>query len=376
MLRWVFIVGLAVISGVIGYLITYQGLKDTWKTGAKSPLQIIEVKGLKIIGPYTHKNLTIYLIHGKETDKEDYLTLEEAMAQKQVVVYEIEKVNELEIENLSNKPVFVQAGDIVKGGKQDRTLAKDFVVPPRSGKMPIASFCVERGRWSRRGDESAKIFNSPGQDLSLQRGKPFSSSQEKVWEDVEKTQGELARGLAEREKIRDFHNSRACQLPPGWQTPAEAGIRDPSSPSSLLLTLENKELQKAIEDYTKALSKIVEGQSDVVGFAFAINGKLNSADVYGSNKLFKKLWLKLLKASAVEAIAQYKKDQTIELYDITDKIIKVDIPEGFFRDAENGKATEKETNDKMKEIMRETDKNLLFETQNQGQTIHKNYFKK
>ena len=62
------------------------------------------------------------------------------------------------------------------------------------------------------------------------------------------------------------------------------------------------------DGYIKKLSGIIDGKSDVIGYAFAVNGKISSSDVYGSNALFRQLWPKLLKASAVEAIAELQKD--------------------------------------------------------------------
>src|SRR5687767_9162138 len=99
----------------------------------------------KVTGPFTHENLTLYLIHGPDGITGDYLTLEEAMRDKKVVVRETGNVSELAVENISNSPVYIQSGDIVKGGKQDRTLANDLVLAPKSKKVPIASFCVEHG---------------------------------------------------------------------------------------------------------------------------------------------------------------------------------------------------------------------------------------
>src|SRR5262249_42685987 len=101
-----------------------------------------------ISGPYSHKNLTIFLLHGENQKAgKSPLTLQEAMAEKKVIVHETGNVNELSIENVSDEEVYVQSGDIVKGGRQDRVLAMDLIVPPKSGKMPIESFCVEHGRW-------------------------------------------------------------------------------------------------------------------------------------------------------------------------------------------------------------------------------------
>src|SRR2546421_6738898 len=113
----------------------------------------------KLSGPYTHGNLTVFLIHGPDRMKgREFLTLAEAMEKKVVVVHETSNVNELAIENTGSTDVYVQSGDIVKGGKQDRTIAMDFIAPAHSGKIPIAAFCVEHGRWQQRGNEDAAEF--------------------------------------------------------------------------------------------------------------------------------------------------------------------------------------------------------------------------
>ena len=57
-----------------------------------------------ISAPYTYKNLSIFLIHGKdESKKGNILTLQEAMERELFRVYETSEVNELEVENLSKE---------------------------------------------------------------------------------------------------------------------------------------------------------------------------------------------------------------------------------------------------------------------------------
>ena len=65
----------------------------------------------------------MFLVHGKDTTKQSFLTLQEALAQKKVRVYETKDVNELAIRNFSNQDIYVQAGDIVRGGEQDRMIS-------------------------------------------------------------------------------------------------------------------------------------------------------------------------------------------------------------------------------------------------------------
>jgi hypothetical protein len=114
---------------------------------------------LTVSGPYAHDGLTIFLFHGADQiDGSRYTSLSEGLEKKHVVVHETGTVGQLEVENLSqNTDVFIQAGDVLKGGWQDRTIAIDFIVPAQSGRIPIPSFCVESGRWQKRKTESERF---------------------------------------------------------------------------------------------------------------------------------------------------------------------------------------------------------------------------
>ena len=306
----------------------------------------------KLSGPFTHENLTIYLIHGEDQVKgKTFLTLKEALEQKKVIVHETQQVNELAIENVSpGEEVFVQAGDIVKGGKQDRVIAYDIILPAKSGKMPIASFCVEAGRWTGRRGESAAHFDAnsaqaPTKDLKLAVRKDMA--QRKVWENVAKAQMQLGSNTG-------------------------GSVRDARSATSLQLTLENKKLQEATEAYVKKLQSAADGKEDVIGYAFAVNGVINSADVYASHQLFMKLWPMLLKGSAVEAISELKKDKSF-------KPVTADKVEAFLTDAEKGKENGKDISKRVRVTEQETAENLLYicrDKELNGAAVRKSYLKK
>lgn len=333
----------------------------------------------KLSGPYSHKNLTIFLIHGADqmTGKPP-LTLQEAMAQKKVVVHETSSVNQLAIENVSDEEVYVQSGDIVKGGKQDRTLAMDLVVPPKSGRVPIESFCVEQGRWSSRGQEAAAQFSSSNNALAskeLKVAAKVRKSQGAVWENVAVTQDKLsqnARVVRSGGVVAD--GSSGTGVGSGAAPPASpvAEMRSVASPSSLQLTLENNELKQTVSEYLAQLSPIVSGKSDVIGYVFAINGQLNSADVYASHALFTRLWPKLIEASATEAIAEFKPGAKPDE-------VKPEQVTAFLREAESGETETKNVTPRVQMVKRETAQNLFFETRDQKQKdgwLHRNYIKK
>ncbi len=102
-------------------------------------------EGPVISGPFSHDNLSIYFIHGKSAPGPAPLTLQEALAKESVRVAETGSVNELKIENLGDEDVYIQSGDIVKGGRQDRVLTASFILPKKSGSR--AHRVLLRGAW-------------------------------------------------------------------------------------------------------------------------------------------------------------------------------------------------------------------------------------
>ena len=306
----------------------------------------------KLSGPFVHKNLTVFLVHGKDMIKgKNILTLQEAMERKIVIVHETKEVNELSIQNVSkNEEVFVQSGDIVKGGQQDRMLAVDLIVPPRSGKISIAAFCVESGRWSKRGNEESTQFTASADRIAtkdLKIAATSSKSQSEVWEKVGEAQVKLSENVG-------------------------GSVNSAQSSSSLQLSLENSKVKETSEGYIKKLAQIVDGQTDVIGYAFAINGHVNSADVYASSALFKKLWSKLLKATAVEAVTELNRD--IESAAVSQEQVTT-----FFAAAEKGKESETNVDARTKIVTRETDQDLFLESRDikaDSMWVHRSYVKK
>jgi hypothetical protein len=336
---------------LIGFALVILGNAQQRREASDGPQTGAQVTNYHISGPYSHRNLAIFLIHGKSiVEGSSFLTLQEALAQKKVIVYETKDVNELAIRNLSDRDVYVQSGDIVRGGEQDRMISVDFIVPPNSGRMPIAAFCVESGRWSRRGNEAAASFSSSENSVTSKEIKlaaKRSNSQGAVWENVTVAQDKLSRNVG-------------------------GAVNSTVSVSSLELALENSSVKESAEGYIKALSGVLKGRSDAIGYVFAINGQLNSADVYSSSALFTKLWPKLLKASAVEAIAELQTDEKFEP-------VKEETVQAFLREAEIGDASEKDVTDRVRLITREDPKNIFFETRDRKQKaawIHRNYIRK
>lgn len=237
----------------------------------------------EISRPVTSGNISVFLIKGADQLKgQSYLTLPEGLAKKQVVVKETGDVNVLKVDNLSGSVVFIQSGEIVKGGRQDRALQSDMLIQPHAKGVSLPCFCVEHGRWSGRGSEQAHQFSSAsnfvvGKDMNL--AVKSDRDQSKVWEQVASKQKELSRSL-------------------------KGPVAAPASPSSMQLTLEQENVKTAVKSQYNALSKVIDNEKNVIGYAVAINGNISHADVYASGDLFKKLWPGLLNSAVTEAVSQ------------------------------------------------------------------------
>jgi hypothetical protein len=308
---------------------------------------VVPVKGYALSEPHTHGNLTIFLIHGKDTMKnQKMLTLQEALEQNIALVRDTGHV--LTIDNRGNSPFFIQSGDIVKGGNQDRTLPYDMLVPAHTDRMPIAALCVEQGRSSPRGNELSTSFETsteqlPGRQLKLAA---YRRSQNDVWNNVRIMQGNLARN-------------------------AGGSVQAPLSQTSLQLSLEHQRVQGAVQNYLAQLAPILEGKNDVIGYAVVVNGKIQSADVYASTAMFQKLWPKLIRASAVEALAD-------QLPGAAGNPPDAEAVQAFLADAEKGQAFRVEANHSTV-LRHETERTLLYETcdsTQQNLVLHRSFLAK
>jgi len=311
-----------------------------------------------ISGPFVHRNLQIFLIHGEsQLEGRHYATLSEAMAKGMVVVKETGNVSELSIENRSSEAlIFLNAGDIVKGGRQDRTIQDDVILQTRSGWVPLPSFCVENGRWTKRGAEDAANFSANTKVLTskdLKLAARYGQNQSQVWS-----------GVAEQQMKLNQNLSRLSG--------ETVDTRSAVSSSSLQLTLENKKLDKIKKEYLDEFEPLLNGKTDVIGFAYAINGELNSAEVYNNKNLFRALWPKLLDSAVTEAVAECDNDRKYS--NVSSSELKT-----FFETALSGSVKERTVAKSTLVRTMTTPSTVLFETldvQADGVWIHKSFINK
>ena len=265
--------------------------------------------GYTVLEPIRHGNLTVFPVATAHShDTQEFLTLDEGLRSGDVIITESgsaqplmrrrrtpapgsgAQVNQLVLVNNSTRPLILLAGEIVTGGKQDRVIGKDRIVPAESDPIDLGVFCVEPGRWTG----SSAQFDSRNGAMAQPavRSKAMAEKdQAQVWSEVGKTKESLA-GL----------------LSP----PAAAPVREISSYDRVMRSREIKQrVDSVAEPVERSYQNLIQQLRDknAVGVVVAVNGQIVWADIFASTNLLEKYLPKLVRSYAAEAIATPARDR-------------------------------------------------------------------
>jgi hypothetical protein len=286
--------------------------------------------GLKVLEPIRNGSLTVFpVVASKSYPTGEFLTLDEGLRSGDVVVTEYgnvrglirrhntsplphdsAEVNRLVLINNSKRPLLLLAGEIVAGGKQDRVIGKDRIVPPESDPVDLSVFCVEPGRWvatsanfgtsgatygSAAGPAAVGSSNANASTLMAQpsvRAKAMGDKdQAQVWDEVRKEQQAITVEAA----------------------PSPAAADRIASTSSYAVVMENKDVKQEVDKIAKPIEQnyqsLIQQLRDrkAVGVVVAVNGHVIWSDVFASTELLEKYWPKLVRSYASEAIVTQTK---------------------------------------------------------------------
>jgi ARG/rhodanese/phosphatase superfamily protein len=288
--------------------------------------------GYKVLEPIRHGNLTVFpVLASKSYPTGEFLTLDEGLRSGEVVVTEYgslrglirrhpvqpvvsgnargnAEVNRLVLVNNSKRPLLLLAGEIVTGGKQDRVIGKDRIVPAESDPVDLSVFCVEPGRWTATSDQfgaSGATYGGPLHDVgsnSVATLMAQPSVRAKAMGD--KDQNEV---WAEVKKQREAVSAEVLAAAPMVAS-------EMAQTSSYAKVMENDEVKKRvdavagpIEQNYQSLIKQLRDRN-AVGVVVAVNGRIIWADVFASTELLEKYWPKLVRSYASEAVVTRAKD--------------------------------------------------------------------
>ena len=228
----------------------------------------------------THNNMTVFPIFTNNEKKLEYITLQEALENRELEIREITEggsVPELKVLNKGKKPVLLIDGEEISGAKQNRIINTSILLKEESETI-IPVSCTEQGRWSY---ETREFYNSDivaslklrrkkstSVSESLEREKSYRADQGEVWDEV------------------DAINSKAH-------------ISSPTMAMKHSFMEKKDELDEYINKY--------EHLKDQKGMMVFINGKVAGFDVISLAEAYEKLHKKLLKSYSIEAMFERTK---------------------------------------------------------------------
>ncbi len=202
-------------------------------------------------------------------------------------------VNQLVLVNRSKRPLLLLAGELVSGGKQDRVIGKDRIVPVGAPPLPLDVFCVEHGRWTGSSQfAAARTIVHP----SVRESAAVDQAQTKVWDSVRNGTNSKAPASAPRAQISA--DSLQFAIAGNGRTEAYEKIYV-SQAVGVSIDGFVEEVQRRFAQATSGLKN-----ERAVGVVVAYGGEVAWSDIFASGNLFDHYWRKLLRSYAVEALTR------------------------------------------------------------------------
>jgi len=289
--------------------------------GASSPY--------RVLAPIESGNLILFPVvraDGKSTVETPFITLDEGLKSGDVEVteagrarglvrprgtaepqnaYRGDEVNTLVLVNHSKRPLLLLAGEVVTGGKQDRIVAKDRIVPADADPIDLSVFCIEPGRWTESSPEFGASDKSAAHSFMVQPAvrerAMVDQDQQQVWDSVHGTMSKM----------------EAAAAPPAPASTYRGGgvMYDTAPPMSLGTTsyakmMENPAISQKVDEAAapvmKAREEVLAKLRDehAVGVVVAVRGEIVWADLFASTDLLARYWTKLVRSYAAESLTE------------------------------------------------------------------------
>jgi len=256
---------------------------------------------LKNTNDYRCDNLQLYPVYASSAfiqyykNLGPYLSMEEALAQEKMLITEYNsnegtnlpptptrinrqqlpiddaRVNTLFVENISADTIIILGGELIRGGKQDRMIAQDFMLPPHSGKIDVGVYCVEHGRWSAPNEDVKFKEAMPMAPNKVRKAGSKERNQQKVWEEVE-----------------DISAMMDLKITTG----------------ALAHAMNSEEFNKVLQKYADCYK--TGWPDEVVGVVAVMGDEIVGCDLFASPTLFNKYFPSLLKSYTGNAASAAK----------------------------------------------------------------------
>jgi hypothetical protein len=333
----------SMLGAILGSLFGMSALGGLAMIGAApNPTPAKPEGSWRLLDPVAYENITIFpVVSSASQDTSPFLTLDEGLSSGEVIVSEqgavglartrdgrpvtvpqyntSASVNQLVLINRSKRPLLLLAGELVSGGKQDRIIGKDRIVPVGSEPLPLDVFCVEHGRWT--GASSQFVASKTIVHPSVREQAAVAQSQNEVWSAVRS--GTLATPKAVPSGAAGQSAAPPPPPPPAALSAEVIGdaIATSAPTQSYAKIYEHSRAGASVDEFVEELRRRFDRATlglkgeRVVGVVVAYGGDVAWSDIFASGDLFEHYWSKLLRSYAVEALARPSYRETAAITD-------------------------------------------------------------
>ena len=279
----------------------------------------------RVLAPIESGNLLLFPVvkeNGKTPGATPFLTLDEGIKSGQVEVTEAgrvqglvrprpgsdlvarspiggDQVNTLVLVNNSSRPLILLAGEIVTGGKQDRVIAKDRIVPAGSDPIDLSVFCIEPGRWTESSAQFGATGKSAAQSFMVQ---PAVRQQAMVAKDQQGVWNSVHGSIAQMEMAAPTPGLGRAGDVTGGSRPLNTTSYAKAMQDSLVSAKVDEAAAPVMSSREQVLGKLRQEQA--VGVVVAVRGEIVWADLFADTELLSRYWTKLVRSYAAESLTE------------------------------------------------------------------------
>ena len=272
------------------------------------------------------------------------------------------EVNRLMVVNSSDKPLYLMPGEIIIGGSQDRTIGQELVIAPTGKPIPVDVFCVEQQRWHDRDAEETVAQLAAASSGHLRE---TISVEEDADADVAVNgipAGKFIASVGNLNKGARLALNRSKEQGEVWNEVAKQNAKTMVAGESATFSANyaDADFVSNLEPFVKTLQQPIADHENVIGVIVAVNGKVDSMDMFESTPLFKKLWPKLLKSYALDAATHAVATDKDDAEAKTPPKATIADARAFFQKATSGEVTKSEKSGDLAVVASENDDVICF----------------
>ncbi len=225
------------------------------------------IRRLEVDKPEQYRDIMVFPLVLRGSESTGIRTLDEALSRNWITIREKDtaQVSEILIRNDAKYQVFLMSGEIIAGGRQNRIIRDDVLLPPASDFLSVPVYCGEKERWAgpRETFSSAPAMADHG----IRKMAAGAEPQGNIWKEIDEKL-EAAKVKAPTRNYQQIYEDRAV----------------------------TRQLDKAVAEFRRIPRR------NTVGAVVVSGDRIVCCDVFSDPELCSRLWDKICRSYVMESV--------------------------------------------------------------------------